>query len=113
MQDNLTAAMPMLTIMGWILFIYTSCLTALLRWGSLTALLVLLHASFMRPASELSWSRQGGRRTLGWSLAELYMGRPASGPGEHTAKVSSTLALSAFLVQSPTIISNGTTSELR
>ncbi|KAK9867061.1 hypothetical protein WJX84_006065 [Apatococcus fuscideae] len=80
-QDNLTAALPMLTIMGWILFIYTSCLTALLRWATLTALLALFHASFMRPASEISWSRQSGRRTLGWSLAEVYMGRPASGPG--------------------------------
>ncbi|KAK9867060.1 hypothetical protein WJX84_006065 [Apatococcus fuscideae] len=80
-QDNLTAALPMLTIMGWILFIYTSCLTALLRWATLTALLALFHASFMRPASEISWSRQSGRRTLGWSLAEVYMGRPASGSG--------------------------------
>lgn len=31
MQDNLTAAMPILTIIGWILFIYICCLTALLR----------------------------------------------------------------------------------
>ena len=81
MQDNVAAAMPMVTILAWILFIYTSCLAALLRWGILTSLLILLHAAFMRTLSEVRWSQQSGRRTLGWSLAEVYAGRPATGPG--------------------------------